>query len=144
MVYFMLSELLLPGETGRVTFSTELTSPVVCEDGQPPTTDFGAHVLEVLAGYGLFTHHFERNKASLEELEIEAEAEEGTPYHDVSFNTAKMVRLPGLNPAAELQELRELFHLAPRSIRRKPFSNLGRETRSQKKHRETLHIHFVG
>jgi hypothetical protein len=109
MVYFTLFELLLPGETGFVTFSTELTNPVVCDEGETPTEDFGAHVLELMAGYGLFTHHFERNKASLEELEIDAEAEEGTPYHEVSFNMAKMVRLPGLNPEAELRELRELF-----------------------------------
>jgi hypothetical protein len=110
MVYFTLFELLLPRrETGCVTFSTELTSPVVCREGDSPTTDFGAHVLEVLAGYDLFTHPFERNKASLEELEIEAKAKDGTPYHDVSFNMAKTFRLSGLNPAAELQELCELF-----------------------------------
>jgi hypothetical protein len=110
MVYFTLFDLLLPRrETGRITFSTELTRPVVGDKGDSPTVDFGAHVLELLAGYGLFTLRFERNKASLEELDIEALAEEGTPYHDVSFNMAKMARLPALNPAAELQELHDLF-----------------------------------
>ena len=109
MVLFSLFELLLPGEIGRVEFSTELTSHVERKKGQSSEAYFGAQVLDIMGGYGLFTHHFEKVESALQELEIEVEPEEGTPYHNVSFNMAKMARLPGENCAAELQELREFF-----------------------------------
>jgi hypothetical protein len=114
MVEFTLFDILTlpPGKIGRLGFSTEVTSSLADErGGKLKQDDFVGHVLEFLGDFEPFTHHFKKVKREVaaKELELQVEAEEGTPYHFVSISLAKLVRLPGEQPPAELQELCDLF-----------------------------------
>jgi hypothetical protein len=112
MVEFTLFDILTPGKIGRLGFSTEVTSSLADDNGSGlKQDDFVGHVLEFLRDFELFTHHFGTVKRDVAaaELDLQVEAEEGTPYHFVSINVAKFARLPGVEPTAELRELCDLF-----------------------------------
>ena len=113
MVLFTLFEFLISGPKGQFGFNTEVTRKFVEGDVKKLSKpeDFVGHVLDLLRDYGLFTHRFKTMKPALvvEELNIRLVPGEGTPYPVVSFNMAKFARLPGIDPAAELQELYDLF-----------------------------------
>jgi hypothetical protein len=92
-------------ENGRFTFSTEDQSYLEREEGQTFQEFMGAHVVWFMDEYSGFLTRFETSKSSTRQLEIKAVPIEGKQAWQVSFNMARMVRLPGVNPKAELLEL---------------------------------------
>ena len=94
---------------GRYAFSTAEQRYLMREDGQSLRKYMAAHALWYMEEFKHLTVVFRRVKSSIKQLEIVGHPIEGTPNYSISFNMARMVRLPGKAPAEELEELAAFF-----------------------------------
>ncbi|KWU26413.1 hypothetical protein [Burkholderia cenocepacia] len=96
-------------ENGRITISTSHRPHLRRSEFSTRRAFIRAHVTGHFYPIQGFVSRFARVKSSFPEAEVIVAPVPGTNEFDISVNFARMLLLPGVRPAAELKEYREMM-----------------------------------